>query len=146
VLLAKLVYEQNNEPWSQKGPPFLWFFRSFLSDGFGKCYNHHIPCSPISKIIPLTPIYPNFNMHFNIKAKMLFKMIEIHIVSTQKRMGILLHFWTTYKWIENHCVLLIVVTSVVVITMKVAITNVYFHSLQQNNMHYLCHPPSPWVI
>jgi hypothetical protein len=65
-------------------------------------------------------------MHFNIKAKMLLEMIEIHIVSTQKRMRILLHFWTTYRWIENHCVLSIVVTSLAITTTKNAITNVIF--------------------
>jgi hypothetical protein len=44
--------------------------------------------------------------------------------STFRRMGMHLHFCTTYKWIDNHCVLSIMVISSTLTTMKGATTNV----------------------
>ncbi len=47
--------------------------------------------------------------------------------------------WTTYKCLEIHWVLSIVMTSSTLLTMKATITCV-FCNLQQDNVHDLCHP------
>ncbi len=67
----------------------------------------------------------NSNKHFNIKTKML-KVANIIAISTQRNMGILFHCWTTYKWMDSHQMLAIIVTLFVVITIKEKTANVAF--------------------
>ncbi len=67
---------------------------------------------------------PKSNIHLTVKEKMLSKVANKLIASTHRRIGMHFHFCTTYKWIDNYCVLLIVVTSSTLIVMKGAITNV----------------------
>jgi hypothetical protein len=57
---------------------------------------------------------------------MLLDVIETPIIETHKRMGILFQACTIYKWIDNQCVLSIVVTLFATMRMKVVIANVAF--------------------
>jgi len=70
-----------------------------------------------------TPKPPKSSIHLTIKEKMLSEVADKLIASTHRRMGMCFHFCTTYKWIDYHCVLSIVVTSSALITMKGATTN-----------------------
>jgi hypothetical protein len=60
----------------------------------------------------------NSNKNFNIKTKMLLKVANIITISKQRKMGILFHCWTTYKWMDNHWMLSIAITLFVIIAMK----------------------------
>jgi hypothetical protein len=44
---------------------------------------------------------------------MLLEVARTSIVSTQRKIGILFQAWTTYKWMDNHWILSILVTSLV---------------------------------
>jgi len=66
---------------------------------------------------------PKSNIHLIVKENMLSKVANKLIASTHRRMGMHLHFCITYKWIDNHYVLSIVVTSSTLIAMKGATTN-----------------------
>jgi hypothetical protein len=67
---------------------------------------------------------PKSNIHLNIKKTLLLKVVNKLTASIHRRMGMHLHFCSTYKWIDNHYVLLIVVISSTPTAMKGAITNV----------------------
>jgi hypothetical protein len=71
-----------------------------------------------------TPKPQKSNINLTIKEKMLLEVVDKLIASTNRRMGMRLYFCTTYKWIDNHCVLSIVVTSLALTAMKGATTNV----------------------
>ncbi len=59
----------------------------------------------------LQPQSPKFKQTFQHKANMFSEVVDISTISTHRRMGILLHCSTTYKWIDNHWVLSIAITS-----------------------------------
>ncbi len=69
-----------------------------------------------------TPKPPKSKTHLTIK-KNLSEVVD-KLTSTHRKMGMRLHFCTTYKWIDNHYVLLIMVTSSTLNIMKGATTNV----------------------
>ncbi len=79
------------------------------------------------------------NIHLNIKEKMLSKVVDKLTTSTHKKMGMHLHFCNTYKWIDSHYMLLIIVTSSTLTSLKGA-TTCCFDSLQQYNVRDLYHP------
>ncbi len=64
------------------------------------------------------------NIHLNIKEKMLSKVVDKLIISTHRRIGMRFHFCSTYKWIDNHYVLSIMVISSTLTAMKGALANV----------------------
>ncbi len=112
---------------------------------------------PWQTLDPSQPMLTNFlissstlkpqksSIHLTIKEKILLEVVDKLTASTHRRMGMHLHFCTTYRWIDNHCVLSILVTSSTLIAIKGVTSNVYFGSLQQYNMHDLYHPP-PWCV
>jgi len=79
--------------------------------------------------IPLNfsnPNPPKSSRILNTNANMLLDVIETPIVETHKRMGILFQACTMYKWINNQCVLSIVVILFATMLVKVVIANVAF--------------------
>jgi len=55
-----------------------------------------------------------------ISPKIVFNVVEALIDSTHRRIGIFFQPCTIYKWIDNHCVLSMVVTSFTLTSMKLA--------------------------
>jgi hypothetical protein len=67
---------------------------------------------------------PNLSKPFTINLKTLLDVVKTLIISTQRKIKILFQPCTAYKWIDNHCVLSIVVTSSTLTILKLAKTNV----------------------
>jgi hypothetical protein len=69
--------------------------------------------------------FSNLNPHilskpFTINLKTLSNVVESLAISTRRRIIILFQPCTTYKWIDNHYMLSIVVTSSTITTLKLA--------------------------
>lgn len=115
---------------------------------------------PYNTLLPLHPLLINmltssFNLkppystkHFNIKEKMLSNVVDVPIVCTQRRIKILFHSWTMYRWIKSHWVLSIVITSSTKTTMKETTTKVLVESKRMSYITFaipLATPISPML-
>jgi hypothetical protein len=84
-----------------------------------------LPSQPMLISFPTRSFKPNppkLIKHFNISPKMLSKVVTYPLFPCRTK--ILLHYCTTYKWIDNHYVLSIIITLFTLIAIKEAIANV----------------------
>jgi hypothetical protein len=82
-------------------------------------------------------VWTKFLVVFQKEKEKLSHVLETPILFTKKKIGILFHALTTYKCMEIHWVLSIVMTSFALLAMKA--TTCVFCNLQQDNVHDLCH-------
>jgi hypothetical protein len=78
---------------------------------------------------------PNLSKPFTMSLKPLLDMAKTLTFSTHKRIKILFQPCTTYKWIDNHNVLSIVVTSYALTTMKLVEANVTLVAFNNTSCH-----------
>jgi hypothetical protein len=98
-----------------------------------------MPSQPILTIFP--PKCSNFNppkswKNLTIKEKILLNVEDTPIISTQRSLGIVFHFWTTYKWIEIHWMHVVNYHNFICTNGNRSESNKFScYNFQQNNMH-----------
>ncbi len=99
--------------------------------------SHPMPTSfPMIISSNLNP--PNSRKPFTMNPETLLNMAKTLTFSTHKRIKILFQPCTTYKWIDNHYVLSIIVTSITLTTMKLVEANVAL--VASNNTSHVTQP------